>query len=291
MTDHLRVKSPYTQLAFFLGLFGVFMILTYAVSAIAIALSGLSAQQLGAKDWSNPAYVRMMKNFQAISSVTIFLLPALFFGLIVYLSRPLYHLGLRPPVKTSMFWMAVLCVMACFPLVSLLGDINHSLPLPKWMVDLEKDTSKQMTAFLKADNAWQLIVNVFIMAFLPALGEELAFRGALQTVMIRIFKNAWTGIIVTAIIFSALHMQFLGFLPRAFLGIVLGAIYWYSGSLWTTILAHFVYNGVQVVGVAYAPEYIEKNPTVPVFYSIVSALIVCYVIWLMRSQAARKYVD
>ncbi len=127
------------------------------------------------------------------------------------------------------------------------------------MLDLEKDTTKQVQAFLKADNIFDIIINVFVIAFLPAVCEEICFRGALQRIIINLSKNAWLGIIITAILFSALHMQFLGFLPRMFLGIVLGALYWYSGSIWPSVLAHFVNNAVQVVGVSYAPEYVEKE--------------------------------
>jgi uncharacterized protein len=291
MADHLRVKSPWSQLGIFLGLLGVCMIFTYAVSAIAIAMSGLSIQQLGTQDWSNSNYVNTMKTFQAVSSLTIFLLPAAIFAFIVYSERPFYNLGLRRIYKPIMYFLAVVCMLASFPVVSLLGDINQALPLPKWMVDLEKDTSKQMAAFLKADNVGQIIINVVVMALLPAVGEELCFRGALQNIMVRISRNAWVGIIITAILFSALHMQFLGFLPRVFLGIALGAIYYYSGSLWTTILAHFVYNGVQVVGVSYAPQYVDKSPEIPIYYSIVSAVLVIGILLSMRSRAYRNLTN
>jgi membrane protease YdiL (CAAX protease family) len=288
MADHLRVKSPWSQLGILLGLLGIFMIVTYAVSAIAIALSGLSIQQLGAQDWSNTEYVNAMKTFQAISSFTIFLLPAVVFAFVVYSHNPLYHLGLGRSASLTMYLLSVICMLASFPLVSLLGDINHSIPLPQWMVQLEKDTAKQMTAFLKADNVGQIIINVVVMALLPALGEELLFRGGLQNVMIRLFRNPWTGIILTAILFSALHLQFLGFLPRLFLGVALGAIYYYSGSLWVAIVAHFVYNAVQVVGVSYAPEYIDKNPEIPLYFSLVSAFLVIGTLLSMRARAHRN---
>jgi hypothetical protein len=107
--------------------------------------------------------------------------------------------------------------------------------------------------------------------------------------MINLSRNAWVGIILTSILFSALHLQFQGFLPRMFLGVILGAIYWYSGSLWPSIVAHFVNNAVQVVAVSYAPEYIEKNPSVPILAALISGLIVAFSLWRFRKISDVTY--
>jgi uncharacterized protein len=285
MIDNVRVKSHWSQLAIFLGLLGLFMFFTMAFSAISLALTDSSTP-----DWSNPKFIKTMKLLQAVSSITIFLVPALAFARLVAIKKPLQYLGLVSAEKPQMYGLAILCIVACFPVVSLLGTINQSVPLPNWMVNMEKDTSKQMIAFLKADRIFDIIINVIIMALLPAICEEVCFRGALQKIITGISKNAWTGIIITSIIFSAFHFQFLGFLPRMFLGIILGAIYWYSGSLWTSIFAHFVYNGIQVIGVSFKPQYIEKNPDVPVYYSIVAVVIVAAIMWVIKSQSTvRSY--
>ncbi len=280
MIDHFRVKSNWSQLAVFLGLLGCCMLLTMIFSSIILVLSGS-----GTQDWDNPAFVKTMKLLQAMSSVTIFLIPAVLSAMFISSRNALSFLGLKPVAQPQIYLLAALCMFPCFPVVSLLGEINQALPLPRWMIDLEKDTSKQITAFLKADNFFDVVVNVIIMALLPAICEELCFRGALQKIIINITKNAWKGIIITAIIFSAIHFQFLGFLPRLFLGIILGAIYWYSGSLWPSILAHFVYNGVQVVGVTYQPQYIEKNPEIPLYYSLISAVVILMIMRIIRSKS------
>lgn len=287
MLDHLRLKSPWSQFGVFLGLLGSAFVLTMLISMAVLMASGMPSPAGG--NWTSPSFVRVMKVLQALSSILLFFIPAVLFARLVFNYKPLYFLGFRPAVNSRMYVLAIVCMLASYPVVSLLGEINHALPLPQWMVDMEKDTSKQMTAFLKADNIFDIFINVIIMAFLPAVCEEICFRGALQRVMIHITKKPWTGIIITAILFSALHMQFLGFLPRVFLGVVLGAIYWYSGSLWTSILAHFVYNGVQVVGVAYAPQYIENNPDIPVYYGVLSAIAIVAIIWAIRSYSNITY--
>jgi membrane protease YdiL (CAAX protease family) len=70
-----------------------------------------------------------------------------------------------------------------------------------------------------------------------------------------------------------------------FLGIVLGALYWFSGSLWTSIAAHFVNNAVQVIAVSYAPKYIDKNPEFPIVLALASGLIVWAILWFYQKQS------
>ncbi|HUC81788.1 MAG TPA: CPBP family intramembrane glutamic endopeptidase, partial [Flavisolibacter sp.] len=100
-------------------------------------------------------------------------------------------------------------------------------------------------------------------ALFAGIGEELFFRGILQRLLIKSTRNAWVGILLTAIIFSGFHMQFYGFLPRLFLGALLGAIYWYSGSLWVAILVHFLYDAVGVTLIHYNPQMLQNaNETI-----------------------------
>lgn len=289
MIGHLRVKSPWSQLGIFLGLFGASFILASVIMAIVVLSMGLPVSGMDKLDWSKPGILTAMKSIQALSSVLIFLLPALVFALIVYHGKPFYFLGLKhAPVKQSYF-LAIAGILIAFPLVFWLGEMNQQIPLPKWMGNLENDATKQMQAFLKAENAGDVILNVLIIAFLPALCEEICFRGALQRILIHISRNAWVGIIFTSILFSALHLQFQGFLPRMFLGMILGAIYWYSGSLWPSILAHFVNNAVQVVAVSFAPEYVEKNPSIPLYAALISGVFLWGILWAFKSYSTVTY--
>jgi membrane protease YdiL (CAAX protease family) len=100
-------------------------------------------------------------------------------------------------------------------------------------------------------NSKDLLVSIVLVGLLAAIGEELFFRGILQRIMIQIFRSPWLGIFVTAAIFSAIHGQFLGFIPRMILGIILGLLYWYSGSLLPAIAGHFVFNSLQILLVYY----------------------------------------
>lgn len=289
MTGHLRVSSPWSQLGIFLGLFGgVFVISSFLMGAFLLA-KGVPVQNANNIDWAKPEMVSTMKWIQGISSILIFLLPAFLYARISFNTRPFYFLGLKPAEKTAMYGLAILCIMLAFPFVIWLGELNQHIPLPKWMTAMEKDTAKQMEALLKVNKPIDMVINVLIIAVLPAIAEELCFRGALQRILIHCIKSPWSGIIITAILFSALHMQFQGFLPRMFLGIVLGVLYWYSGSLWTSILAHFVNNGVQVIAVSFAPQYISENPNMPLFGGLFSGIIVFIILWVYARLSTVTY--
>jgi len=289
MIGHLRVKSPWSQLAIFLGLLGASFIIASLMMVGMAAMNGLPLTGLDQMDWSDSRIVATMKWIQALSSLVIFLLPSFVFALIVFNGRPFYFLGFRRAGRPNLYLLASLCMLLAFPLVFWLGEINQLIPLPEWMNAFEKDATKQMEAFLKADGFADVLINIIVIALLPAICEEIAFRGVLQRIFIAVFRNPWGGIIFAAFLFSAFHLQFQGFLPRMFLGVLLGVMYWYSGSLWTSILAHFVYNGVQVGVVSYAPKYVSQNPSVPFFAALISAAAVGVIVWIFRKRSTVTY--
>lgn len=116
-----------------------------------------------------------------------------------------------------------------------------------YMRDIEESTEYLMTDFLKMPTIFDLTFNLFLIAIIPAIAEEMLFRGVLQQKLKAILKNHHIAIIITALIFSAIHMQFFGFLPRFFLGILLGYLFYYSGNLWMSVLFHFLNNAIIIL--------------------------------------------
>jgi uncharacterized protein len=288
MEEQLRIRSGWAQLGIFLGLMGGALII---MSFVALGMmTGAGVQPID-PDLSNPKVLTTMKWLQAVSSIVIFLVPALVFGAITFQKNLLYHLGLRPAYRPFFFLLAVVCIMMAFPFVFWLGELNQGLPLPEWMTRMEKDANKQLEAFLKAETKMDILLNVLMIAFLPAICEELCFRGALQGIFLQITKRPWLAILVTATLFSALHLQFQGFFPRMFLGVVLGVLYYYSGSLWPSIVAHFVNNAVQVIAISNAPEYIQKNPSMPAWGGLLSGAAVAAVLYVYISKGKEAAVE
>ncbi len=281
MQEQLRIRSGWSQLGIFLGLMGAALVI---MSVVALAMMTGSGVQPIDPDLSNPKVLRTMKILQGVSSIVIFLVPALVFGAITFHKNLLFHLGLRNAYRPYFFLLAVICILLAFPFVFWLGELNQGIPMPEWMSRMEVDANKQLKAFLKADTKLDVLINVILIAFLPAICEEICFRGALQGIFLQIAKRPWLAIVLTSILFSALHLQFQGFFPRMFLGVVLGVLYYYSGSLWPSILAHFVNNAVQVIAISNAPEYIEKNPSMPAWGGLVSGLAVASILYVYISK-------
>jgi uncharacterized protein len=132
--------------------------------------------------------------------------------------------------------------------------MNAQLDLPASMSGLEswmKEMEAQLMELTKFLTDFQtipeLLAGIMVIGILAGIGEELFFRGLVQPKIQYYLKSSHWGIWVTAIIFSAIHVQFYGFLPRVFLGALFGYMYHYSGSLWYPILAHIINNSVTVL--------------------------------------------
>lgn len=200
--------------------------------------------------------IQWLKVGQGISSALMFIAPPL----ILYAftrHQPLMELGLKRPKSYWLLLIGSLLMFVSLPLTNLLTSWNEAMKLPEalapleaWMEQMEKMAGDFTDRMLQVDTLGGLLGNLLVIALIPAIGEELTFRGVLQQALVKGTKNAHVGIVLSAIVFSFIHLQFYGFLPRLFLGILLGYLFYYSGSLWTTILMHFINNGSAVV-VAY----------------------------------------
>src|SRR5207237_3316846 len=126
-----------------------------------------------------------------------------------------------------------------------------------WMKSMQEEAAMQIKFMLQNHTPVELVKNLVFISLFAGIGEEFFFRGVLQRIFIRWTQNPWMGIVLTAAIFSGIHFQFYGFFPRFALGILLGVIYWYSGSLWTAILAHFLYDASVIVFLYINPQMIN----------------------------------
>ena len=152
----------------------------------------------------------------------------------------------------------ILFVLAIFPVAQTSYWLNQQLPLPMWMKDMEKSANALVKILLHMDGPAELLLNLLTVGVVAALGEELVFRGIVQQQMNKFVKNPILSIWITAIIFSAIHMQFVGFLPRMILGAGLGYLFYWSRSLWLPILVHFLFNSLQVVAYYFLGEKADQ---------------------------------
>ena len=166
---------------------------------------------------------------------------------------PIEKMLLKKGLTLKQGAIAILFAVAALPMISLLAEWNKGMELPQFLASMEEmmremeDSSKVLTErFLNTTSEWMLFVNLLVMALLPAVCEEMMFRGWLQRALGQ-SVDYHTAIWVSAIVFSAIHFQFYGFIPRMLIGAALGYLYYYTGSLWAPIVAHFTNNAAAVV--------------------------------------------
>ena len=198
-------------------------------------------------------HIAMVKMLQVLYSTGLFLVPALLAAFLInkktwdFLSVKRY-----PDLKVVM--LITLLMLAIIPLINYIAFLNESLSLPdRWSALMDRihqsdETARgMMKTFLTTDSIGGLLFNLFMIALIPAVGEELLFRGILQRIFSDWFRNRHLGIWVVALLFSIMHYQFMGFLPRIILGASFGYLYIWTRSIWAPILAHFLNNGIAVV--------------------------------------------
>jgi hypothetical protein len=200
--------------------------------------------------------VGFLKYILIIQDISLFLVPSI---IILVMMKPESSTGLSelkiPHLKeTGLVIILALCIL---PVTSFTGQINAGMHLPewlsgveKWMVEKEDHANNIINQVMISPAFGTMILNLFIIAILPAVAEEILFRGVLQKILYNLFKSGHAAIWVTAFIFSTIHFQFFGFIPRFILGLVFGYLFFWSGTLWLPVISHFVNNAVPVV-VAY----------------------------------------
>lgn len=190
---------------------------------------------------------------QIISTICWLLLSSLLY-LYLFQENTKKYLKIRNVDSLSIVILVVLLVFTVQPIVGFLGAINHSITFPESLAsveqafkDMEEMAASMIVRMLSDKSIWGILINLFIIAVMAAVIEEVFFRGCLQQVILKIVKNKHVAIWTTAVIFSIVHMQFYGFLPRVFLGALLGYLFVWTSNLWIPIIAHFVNNFTAVV--------------------------------------------
>lgn len=236
---------------------------------------------------------------QAINHLGTFLLPALAYWYLIE-RRTWGQFNVRPLWAVSAFGSVALIVIAFMPFDGLVIEWNQNIhlpqtlaPLEQWIRDKEKSLegiTRYLTTF---SSPAQLIVALLVIAVIPGIGEEVLFRGILQRNFSYWTRNVHVGIWLSAILFSAIHIQFLGFFPRMLLGALFGYLYLWSGNLWVPVFAHFVNNGFTVVMVymhqrKMVSVNIESNELVPVWGAMLSLGLTLGLMYFFkqRNQAA-----
>ncbi len=196
---------------------------------------------------------RVMRMSQMVSQVFAFLIPALAFSFLCQGSSKTY-LKLDRKTNFRLLALAIVLIIVIQPLIDVIAYYNQQMSLPDSFKFLEEKmragelSAKKAVELLFSDKSvFGLIFNLLVIAVVAGLTEELFFRGCLQQIMLKISKNEHIAVWVTAIIFSAIHFQFFGFIPRVLLGAILGYLYAWSRNLWIPVIVHTINNAASVI--------------------------------------------
>jgi len=250
---------------------------------------------------SPDANINFIKYLQVLQGISLFIVPAFIIAYLIN-KQGLEYLKMKTGIKIASFFIVMIIMIVALPFINFLAEFNAKMSLPAslhgieiWMKNSE-EAAKVLTEKLLAANSFgQMLFNIFMIALIPAVGEELLFRGIFQRVFTDWTKNVHVAVFIAAFIFSTFHFQFYGFLPRLFLGIMLGYFFVWSKSLWLPILAHFTNNAFAVItyfliakgSIAAETENIGADPTTTV-YTIISFLLMSSLLFILYRIETKK---
>jgi len=247
----------------------------------------------------NPNVGAALWTLQIISTtLPLYLAPVIFARFIV--REPVDYLKITPKFPPVLL-LLILSIMICSsPVMEVLVNVNQKLVLPAPLKSLEDalrameaQAQKATEAMLQMKTISDMLFAVLVVGLLTAIAEEFLFRGCLQTIMIRWTGNPHAAIWITAILFSAFHMEFFTFLPRVALGVFFGYFVMWSGSIWTSVWAHFLNNATQVVILyLYSQKRITLDPNDQHVFNYqsyaLSLIIILILLFMYRNTAKGK---
>jgi membrane protease YdiL (CAAX protease family) len=273
--------SPGLKMAVFIGLSGISLILGGMISFSIVAVlldipfSGLQSALLQPKNASIAQFAN------ALASIIAFGLPGI---AVAFFSKNklVSELGFARIKNWNQIGLVILIAITGLFLSGALGDLTEKIPTPialkNWATQMEDQYKKALYAMTQMKSVLDLLFAIIAVAVVPAIVEELFFRASLQKIIMDWTGKPYVAIVVTAIIFSAFHFSYFGFLSRMSLGIILGIIYYYTKTIWLPILMHFINNGIGITILYFVRNDSKKMDAVidgnlP-FYWVVLALFV-----------------
>ena len=287
-------NKPFLQLILILS-FCLISVILFSIIGGLITIVAFGIDPTSLNNYGDPKVIEGLKLFQLFSAVGLFIIPPIAYGLVTS-KKLVKKLSLNSLGKPVNYLFILILMVVSIPFLAWIIDLNVNMVLPEFMNELEQwmrnseSQAEDLTkAFLTFNGMGSLFYILLIVAVVPALGEELLFRGVLQKIFISWTKNPHIGIWITSILFSALHMQFFGFFPRLLLGLMFGYVFLWSKSLWLPILGHFINNGSVVIASYFYPEsmkdadiFIFKSYEYSFVFYVASFIISVVIFYLFR---------
>jgi membrane protease YdiL (CAAX protease family) len=251
--------------------------------------------------------IGLLKFLQVLYSIGLFLVPAILSGFLIQRNTWKFLKANR----VSSYWIIILVItimIVSIPWINFTSFLNEKLSLPERWGDLmerirenDENSWDLMKAYLQTDNIGGLLINIFMVALIPAIGEEFLFRGTVQRILSEWYRNEHLAIWTAALLFSLMHYQFLGFIPRVMLGALFGYLFVWTGSIWMAVLAHFINNAVAVIyyyifyqgTLEIEPDHIgiEENAVLMILASVVLTILCLAIIQQQRKVSVQSGIS
>jgi membrane protease YdiL (CAAX protease family) len=272
---------------------------------IASAVTGISMSEMSKMDYkvSGERLTGALKIMSLFSDIGIFAIPALLLPWLLFGKNVSLFMGFQKKSPLILFVFAICLALCVQPMVDLTARINQHLVFPHFMggfeqsiKDMQSKTEEMMKHFVTMPDLPSFLVNILFVAVMPALFEELFFRGLVQRSLQGWLKKDHLAVFVSAFIFSAFHREFYSFLPLFLLGLLLGYAYLWSGDLKLSILIHFTNNlmalvqsyTLQLNGKPAMPQNTGDHS--PVWLYMVSAVLMVFLLYLYKIKAQANNV-
>ena len=288
----LNAVGQFALLVCFVGVGMVLLSLTMGLMAryvLNIPLQDLATAMFEPK---NVDFIRVLQIF---SSFLMWGLPAISVAAISG-PKPVEQLGYNEVMSNKQVFYVLLMIAAGILLSGALGELNRMIPLSEALnnkaKEWEENYSKQVMSVANMKTINDYFFTMLILAITPALFEEMFFRGCMQQTLVKMTRSPFLGIAITSIIFSAVHISFFGFLPRLFLGLLLGYIFYYSKNLWLPVIAHFLNNAFGVT-VLYSLSRSGKltreaiDETYPLYYGLIGLVAIIAIFIYFKKESNR----
>lgn len=262
--------KPHMKLILLIIVMGIStMIFTFIGVLIAMPLFSLSYEELQVilEKGFQGSDLNLLRFFQAVQTLGLFVIPALLANNFLLSEKQGFLATKQKSNYLVLGLIFLLSLVAALPLIQSLISLNGAITFPEAMkeiearlIEMESERSILSERMVSELSVGALLLNILIIAILPAIGEEFLFRGVLQRILQQWTGKAHLSVIFAAVIFSAIHMQFYGFIPRILLGIYFGYIFLWTGNIWLTVLAHFLNNAMAIMLIYLSENNIFELP-------------------------------
>ncbi len=293
--------SGWAQLGMLFVFFGMGFILAGGVQLLIgmqLIPAGTSMKDMGnvmIKALMDPKNVAMARLSQVLGTLLLLFVPAVLYSLVVN-GKNKFWLGFNPWFNGRQVLIAFFIILAANLLASPLADftkwaVAHFPSLNTYAKNLEDLYNEQVLALSNLKSWGEFILAVFIMAFFPAMFEEIFFRGAMQNLFEKWWKSPLMAILVTSLLFSLIHFSIYLFLSRAVLGFMLGFLYYKTKNIWVNIIAHFLNNAIAVSQLFYLSNKNEKldieklDPEMPWWWGLISIVVLYFLFKLLEKYS------